>query len=327
MAFFMEKERRAKRFADKTGRFLGIAALLMAAVLTALLCDGLITLSKDCRTMSLTQYPVSAEEITDRVVYFDHLYYDHGFVLKIPPNTADPSVLVQNLLDDIPRYVSADLFNSIVTYSAVICTVGALFLYGLAQDNPRRYLLLILLTPPVFVGLIAGLTWGVSSLCGLRLPFPSGTGSDFFFIGLLSLMAGGCAVGLLLRVIPFKKVAAVILIPVVLFLLMWVNKEEKALFIPAATTTETVSMVESIGAEEEEAAREEDEEESEPLAAVLTALFPFSGCDLWLVYEEGLEISQWAVTVIMVKNAVWFALAVVLMTNRRRNARRRRAVS
>ncbi len=323
----MEKERRVKRFSDNTGRFLGVVALLMAAVLTALLCDALISLSKDCRTMSLKQYPVSAEETTDRVVYFDHLYYDHGFVLKIPPNTADPSVLVQNLLDDIPRYVSADLFNSIVTYSALICTVGALFLYGLTQENPKRHLLLILLAPLVCVAVIAGLTWGVSSVCGLKLPFPSGSGSDFFFIGLLSLMAGGCAVGLLLRVVPFKKVAAVILIPVVLFLMMWVNKEEKALFVPDAIPTETVSMIESVDTGEEAAAEEETEDENEPLAAVLTALFPFSGCDLWLVYEEGLKISQWAVTVIMVKNAIWFALAVVLMTTLRRNKRRRRAAS
>lgn len=321
----MVKERRIKRFSDNTGKMLGAVALLMAAVLTALLCDGLIRLSKECRTMSLKQYPVSQEETVDRVVYTDHLYYDHGFVLRIPPNTADPSVPVRNLLDDIPRYVSADLFNGIVAYSALICTVAALFLYGFSPDDPKKHLLLILLTPPVFAALIAGLTWGVSALCGLRLPFPSGVGSDFFFIGLLSLMAGGCAVGLLLRAAPHKKIAAVILIPVVLFLLMWANKEEKTLFVPASTSTETVSMVESTGAEERAAAGREAAKDDKALSTVLTALFPFSGCDLWLVYDDALEISRWGVTLIMVKNAVWFALATVLMTRSRRKLRRRRA--
>lgn len=321
----MEKER-TNRFSGNTGKLLGIAALLMAAVLTALLCDGLIRLSKECRTMSLTQYPVSEEETTDRVVYRDHIYYDHGFLLRIPAGTEDAAPLVQALLEDIPQYVSADLFNGIVAYCALICTVGALFLFGLAQDNPKKHLLLILLAPAAVVAPVAAVTWGVSALCGLKLPFPSGAGSDFFFIGLISLMAGGCAVGLLLRAVPFKKIAAVALIPVVLFLMMWVNKNETGLFRPAGT--QTVELAEQTGVQEEKtAARDTDSGGDSGTAAVLTALFPFSGCDLWLVYDEGLELSQWAVTLIMVKNVFWFGLATVLMTTLRRNKRRRRSAS
>ena len=320
----METRKGTRRFSGNTGKMLGIAALLMAAVLTALLCDGLIRLSKECRTMSLKQYPVSEEITTDRVVYLDHIYYDHGFVLKIPAGTEDPSPYVQSLLEDIPQYVSADLFNGIVAYSALICTVGALFLYGLAQDNPRKHLLLILLAPLAVVAPVAAITWGVSALCGLRLPFPSGVGSDFFFIGLISLMAGGCAVGLLLRAVPFKKIAALALIPVVLFLMMWVNKNETGLFTPAGT--QTVQLADQTGTQEETAAARNTEKGGDSsTAAVLTALFPFSGCDLWLVYDEGMELSLWAVTLIMVKNAVWFALAAVLMTGRQRRIRRRRS--
>ena len=322
----METRNRARWFSDNTGKMLGAAALLMAAVLTALLCDGLIRLSKDCRAMAAKQYPVSEEEVTDRVVYLDHLYFNHGFVLKIPAGTEDASPLVQNLLEDVPEYVSADLFNGIVAYSTLICTVGALFLYGLAQDNPKKHLLLILLAPVAVVAPVAAVTWGVSALCGLKLPFPSGAGSDFFFIGLISLMAGGCAVGLLLRAVPFKKIAALALIPVVLFLMMWVNKNETGLFHPA--DTQTVQLAEQTDIQEgKEADRDTEKGGDSMTAGVLTALFPFSGCDLWLVYDEGMELSPWAVTLIMAKNVFWFGLAVVLMTTRRRNARHRRAVS
>ena len=284
-----------------------------------------------------------AQDFSGELVYDDHaglqMHYGASFEGGDPDNDAWRVEYVEDSLRSMDRMI---VFIC-TFYALFICLVLAYPLWWRFGRRKGRHVAAIAVSVVGVFAIILGCILVTHGACGAPFRFPGGVPLLTLAVGLLSGIGGLCAVGLLLRVIPWKRITAVLVIPLVC--IVAIPMIEEGLF--ASPTQEsfdyTQEYYESVVDENFDGPLYYDDErhilvigdrEFEPeivpnpkhftgvqraLAIAEEVANPFSGNALTMIVGNDVpEIPVWALLLYALKALAWIVLPVVLPRKGRR---------
>ena len=322
----------------KQGR---IFAIIMTAIAAAMLV-GVCVLSVGASRGLAETYHLFAEadlsqDFSGELVYDDHLglqsHYGASFIGGEEGNDEIRAEYVEDSLRSIDRMV------------VFVCTFYALFInlllayplwWRFGERKGRHMAAIAVAVAGVFAVILASILV-THAVCGVPFFFPIGVPLATLAVGLLCGIGGLCAVGLLLRVIRWKRAAAVLVIPLVC--LIAIPMLEEGLF--ASPTQESFDYAQeyykSVVDEDFDGPLYYDDERhilvigdrefapeivpnpkhftgvQRALAIAEEVANPFSGNALTMVIGYDVpEIPLWALALYALKALAWIVLPVVL---------------
>ena len=168
------------------------------------------------------------------LVYDDHVYGMIGFGINIDPSLPDMAESVAVFLENSMRSADAVILACAILYTMLTNTIIAYFLYAKNKDNSYRHAVSV--STGVIVTFLVYVCFSVFSHALYHIPFyfPDGHGLAVILVSILSVAAGECALGLLLRKIKFKRRAALAAVPVVYVMFLFGFNFEYHLFCPSS---------------------------------------------------------------------------------------------
>lgn len=318
-----------------------VFAIVMTAV-AALLLVGVCVLSVSASRGLAGTYHIFAEadlsqDFSGELIYDDHLglqaHYGASFVGGEEGNDA----LRDEYLEDCLRSLGRTIVFVCTFYALFVNLLLAYPLWRRFGERKGRHVAAVAVAVVGVFAVILGCILVTHAVCGMPFRFPTGIPLLTLAVGLLSGIGGLCAVSLLLRIIRWKRIAAVLVIPLVCIAAIPVLEE--GLF--AYPTQESFDYVqdyyESVVDEDYDGPLYYDEErhvlvigdrEFEPeivpnpkhftgaqrvLAIVEEVINPFSGNALDMVVGYDVpEIPLWALALYALKALAWITLPVIL---------------
>ena len=317
-----------------------IFAIVMTVIAVAMLV-GLCVLSVNASRQLAGTYHVFAEadlsqDFSGEIIYDDHagLQAHHGASL----------VGGEEGNDAFRDEWLAESLGSIDRMIVFTCTFYALFInlllaYPLWRRFGRRKGVHVAAIALSVLGAFASSLGSIlitHAACALPFYFPTGRPLLTLAVGLLSGIGGLCAVGLLLRLIRWKRIAAVLVIPLV-FIIAIPQLEEGLFTTPTMESFDSAhTYYESLGGEDFDGPLYYDEErgvlvvgdrEFEPeivpnpdclvgaprvLGIVAEAANPFSGNALTMIADAVPEVPLWALALYALKALAWIVLPAIL---------------
>ena len=160
--------------------------------------------------------------------YDDGIYTSCGFGIEILAEQQDKQACLASFLKSSLSGIDTRILFSLCIYTFVLSILAAYHQFHKCGENKMKHLLHLILFPFVAYLLYVIVIIAAHGIFRLPIYFP---GMRFLFqliTALLSIAGGSCAVALLLKAIPFKKTAALIVIPVsVLLMLVCGNMEAR----------------------------------------------------------------------------------------------------
>ena len=164
------------------------------------------------------------------LVYDDHIYAMIGFGINIDPSLPDMAESVTVFLENSMRSIDDVILACSILHTMLTNTIIAYSLYAKNKDNSFRHAVSV--STGVIVTFLVYVCF--TALCHVlfHIPFyiPDGHGLTVILVSLLSVAAGECALGLLLRKIKFKKAVALAAVPVVFVMFLFGFNFEYHLF-------------------------------------------------------------------------------------------------
>ena len=167
------------------------------------------------------------------IYYYDHIYASIGHGLEVLPNE-------QGAKQRLTEFLQTSLLSidkRILSCGLVYTMFGtSLLLYNLFSDKEESRRKQILKTVAAVFGTYVLFIGMINVLCALfHVPFYFPGFKDLLsiFAGLVCIVAGCCVFGILLRVIRFKRILAIVMVPVVLLLFLFSTSFEGQLYSPA----------------------------------------------------------------------------------------------
>lgn len=165
--------------------------------------------------------------------YDDRLYACLLFGEEILPDDPLAEQRIEALISTSLHHFCERIFAAGLMYTMVISCTLAYYIYTVSNNEIAKHAAYIVLSAFAVYALYIGSVGIMFTSFGLQFSFPDVYGLLTAAAGLLSVAGGGCAAGMLLRKIRFKKIAAVLLIPAAFILLLYNMVSEYGLIAPA----------------------------------------------------------------------------------------------
>ena len=166
------------------------------------------------------------------VYYDDHLYASIGMGLEVLPNESGAKQRLTEFLHTSLLSIDRRIFSCGLVYTMFGISLLLYNPFSEREENRKKQIFktiaLVFGTYAFFIGMI-------NVLCALfHLPFYFPGFKDLFsiFTGLVCIVAGCCAFGILLKIFRFKKILAIVMFPVVLLLFLFSTSFEGQLYSP-----------------------------------------------------------------------------------------------
>lgn len=283
------------------------------------------------------------EDFSAALLYDDQVYAQLAYGIEIL--SADPNKTEQldAFLDTVPAMIFDRILAVGVLYTMLASAAGALFLYDRFGKNAKKHTAAILLHPLVIYAVFAAVVFAAWALH--KIPFPALPGKAVAMLALClaCVIAGECALGILLRIFRFKTVAGLAAVPLAFALFIFGTGLEGRLF--CAPYAESFSYIAETVPEDYTGEYYYDKEKNvvvldgqeypprqEPNEDCLTgakkagaiafeALDPFSGNGIELIREDAaLEIPVWALCLYTLKALGWIAACALIPAKRKEDA-------
>lgn len=273
------------------------------------------------------------------ILYNDRLYGQimHGIILDPgdPGNAAAMESFLKTALGAIDRRIIV----CGILYTMLTMAVMAYYLYHTDKDNGVKHVIRIALTAVVLFTVF--MTVILISHLAMHMPFyfNDAYGMLIIITALAAIIAGNCALAVLLRKVPFKKTAAIISIPVVFALFIFSAQFETRLVLPDKVDSfeylNDLIMDDSLESryDEERNVMIIGDKEYEPetadnpdalrgvgrIAAIaFEALDPYSGNSLFMAddfaIEAGTRVGVIMTGLYLIKAAAWIVIAIKVRT-------------
>ena len=300
----------------------GLALFLAAAVLTF---SALGRLGENYLRFAQADL---TEDFNDAVIYDDHLYAQLAFGIEILSSEPGKAERMDAFLAGAMPLIYERILAAGVLYTMLVTAAGALFLYNRWGRSPKKHTAAILLYPLAIYLLFLAVVFGGSAFRRIPVPALPREAVVPLVLSVVSVMAGECALGVLLRKIRYKTAAAVAAVPLVFALFLVGTALEGRFFSPPYTESfsyitatveedytgefyydEEKNVVVLDGQEypPEQAPNEDHLTGVEKLGAVVfEALVPCSGNGLALIRADAqLDLPAWAVCLYVMKAICW----------------------
>ena len=173
-----------------------------------------------------------SEPYTGIISYSDHIYAEFGFGIMTDPYDPSTSEKLKTFVADSLTQIDQRILSCGIIYTMVICVVFAYPLYLRYRYDLRKHLLdVFFLTAAVFVLFNAVVIISFSDM-GVPFYFPDLFRSILIGTGIVSVIAGLCAVAMLLRTVRLKKLIAVAAVPLTVLLFMFSAVFQGGLYSP-----------------------------------------------------------------------------------------------
>ena len=166
------------------------------------------------------------------IVYDDGFYGSIGFGANLNPTSssfeAKRSAFIENALKGADsRIVSCGILYTMIAVSAM-----AYYMHVSAENDMHKYVLYTVVA--VLGGFVAYMAVCIITHVVRKTPFypPLGYDGLLLFASLMAVIAGMCAVGMLLRAVRYKLLIALIVIPVIFGLFIFSSQFECRLNMP-----------------------------------------------------------------------------------------------
>ena len=275
-----------------------------------------------------------SKDISLTIDYDDSLYAMIGFGISLDPMMSDKEELLASFYEKSLQKIDDRILSAGCVYVLAIgalCSYGLFYFYG--GENRKYILHIVFLTLGVYL-LYAAAMILFHQLNGISFHFPETGHVRMLFLGILSIIAGLSASAFFLKVIRFRKIAAIflLLLIVVLFLFGFVreyglyNEPQLESFDYLYEMDEAMLEEDFVGdlyyddqkgvmvynGKEYPPQRINNPEHYTGLkkagAVFLEMIDPFSGCALPLLKEEGIQVPIYADLLYVIKAVFWILL-------------------
>ncbi|MBQ7687770.1 MAG: hypothetical protein IJT27_00995 [Clostridia bacterium] len=331
-----------KKINEKTiGKLLIAAGILFCVIVLAASFLAIRNLRADY--LNLTQLDLS-EDTSATISYDDRLYASMGAGIEIDHNDNDNESRLADFIENSLRSVDTRILSCGILYVMMFVTVFAFPLYIKFGRNRKKHVLIT--AGCVFLSYAFFLAAVYLMFLAFRIPFyfPQRIQWLLIAVALTAVTGGSCFLAWLLRMIRYKKITAVLAIPLVFLLFILSASFEGQLFSPQ--TVDSFAFV----ADMEEGVFDEDYEgevyyDSEKNVLVLNGkeyepeqienpdslhgagrigayafelLDPYSGNGLFLIYEAA-EITVEPIFLILytLKALAWIILPLCIQRKRK----------
>ncbi len=153
------------------------------------------------------------------MIYDDHLYAQIAYGIEIVSGYKNMAIERDDFLDNSLRGVDRRIISCGTLYTMMIVTVLSYFLYRTYKNDARKHVLSVVLVIIEVFAVYVLVAWLAYLLSGMPFHFE---GSLLRFgISLLSIIGGSCALAVLYRFFPFRKILAFAAIPLVFVLFIF----------------------------------------------------------------------------------------------------------
>ncbi|MBQ6334322.1 MAG: hypothetical protein IJI46_04565 [Erysipelotrichaceae bacterium] len=298
---------------------------VIAILLQLFVCTKTVMAIRDMAGSYHALIEASLEEgLTGTIVYDDGLYAMLGYGIEIPKEDPAKENTLNEFLTSSLTKLEKRAYATQVVYTLMVSLCLALFIHETRGKTLIKQVIAVIGVYGLFVifYLLALMLNGVP-ICGVSLDCLL-----TIFVSLLSIVAGGCALDLLFRIGRFKKLIALIVIPLGFILFTFSSVFEAGLYsdkyrLSFSYLSEVIpeeKMDEAIYDEEKDAVIFEGKEyqamaEEEPDhlkglsyagAMAFEILYPYSGVGLELIAQSlEKQIPLWALLIYVIKAALW----------------------
>lgn len=309
------------------GLLLFLCGTALFLVIAALTVSAIGRLGSDYRKFAEADL---SEDFSAALLYDDRIYAQLAYGIEIISTEPDKAERMETFLDGSLSMIFDRILAAGVLYTMLVSAAGALFLYDRFGKNRIKHTAAILAYP--LLSYAAFLAVAAVAAAFRKLPFPAlpGKAVAALAVCLVSVIAGECALGMLLRKIRFKTVAAVAAVPLAFALFIVGTGLEGRLF--CAPYADSFSYVYETVDEDYTGEYYYDEEKNvvvlegkeypprqEPNedrlkgaarigAVAFEALVPCSGNGIELIREElGAPLPAWVLCLYALKALCWIA--------------------
>ncbi len=276
------------------------------------------------------------------LTYDDGLYAVVLYGQEILPADPDHEEHLEAFEQEALKKIDVRILSAGAVYALFIMCVLTYWIYTVCNNSTRKYVQFAFFF--AFIVYIAYIlfVWVFNAAIKIPFYFPAESILHVVLAGILPVIGGTCAAGILLRKIRFKKTAAVIIIPVIFALFLFSFALEFELFEEEKVRSfDYVADLDSRILDDEYADQAYYDEEKDVLifdgkeyppemldnpnhlfraaraAAILYELaFPYSGCSLPLVEQEtGVDIPFVTYLMYIIRSACWTLLPIYLEKN------------
>ena len=170
--------------------------------------------------------------VSETIYYSDKLYAELGFGVSVTPDTPDRQEFFDNWLLTSVTALDSRLLGVGCVYPLVLGTLSAYPLYRFFGKERGRHILAIAVSTIAFYLLYLLFIRIIHAVNGLPFYFPA----RFLLlagVSVLSLAGGFCALGALLRSVRYKKIAALLVFPLIAVLFLTGFVTEYGLYSPS----------------------------------------------------------------------------------------------
>lgn len=170
---------------------------------------------------------------TGSIYYDDKLYIMLGHGIEVVANEPNAGQRLNDFLNASLLSIDKSILACGLFYTMIAVSFLLYNLFSNKEESGKKQVfktaLTTVLTFTFYLGMIL-----ISHLI-FHVPFciPEIKELLAIFAGLTSIIAGSCAAGFLIKVVPFKKIVSIILIPVIILLFMLSTAFEARLFMPS----------------------------------------------------------------------------------------------
>ena len=282
-----------------------------------------------------------SQDMSATLFYDDHIYAQIGYGIEIVSGYKDMAKDRDDFLVSSLRSLDGRIVSCGTLYTMMISVVLAYYLYVKNEDNNLKHVLSIILSVIVFfvIYLLVALLGHVLNSMPFRL-----TGSWLkLLVSLLSIIGGNCFLAVLFRLFRFKKILAVLAIPLVFILFIFGFVFEHGIYCsPYIESFEYVAEIDPrildedfegpVYYDEEKNVLIVEDKQYEPerlvndehlegptriAACAYEALDPYAGNTLYFLEEvDEITIPIKAIPLYVVKATIWMIAALTIKRNR-----------
>lgn len=205
------KEQKKDRF-EKISFISGILLLCVILIITI----SSLRTTGQCYT-SLKNADLSQE--TESLLYYDdHMFAQIGFGISIIPSETGNEARLSSFLSSSVQEIYIRIISCGLLYSMMVSVALQYFIYSRYHSEIKKYFHGILIASVAPFAVFAAAVLISQSIFGLPAIFPEGRIWFLTAVCLLSIPAGNFVLSAVLSAVRHRKIAAVIALPVVLFL-------------------------------------------------------------------------------------------------------------
>ncbi len=164
--------------------------------------------------------------------YDDHLYAALGYGIEVDPADPERQSRGKEFLADTMHLIAERVAGTDMLYAMLAGTCFALFLSERWGDDRKKHVLAVFCCITAIWIVLFGGYLCFCAVLGIPVRLPSVQSLILLCVSLLSAVGGSCIAGLLLTRFRFRKIAAILLIPLVFALFLFGSLAEAGLMLP-----------------------------------------------------------------------------------------------